>query len=201
MCFRTFRGVWHTVSEKIGRKPGYSVLALTSFIASFVIARTFTTLSPNTVIITGGIHVHHFWYGLIMLAIGGWLGISYADERIDRMAAVLFGAGGGIIGDEVGLLLTFGDYWTGLTYTVIIAFLAIMSILTLLIRYQKTILTELGHFAKRGASLYVGVFVVAISVAFIMETENSLVVAVSVALAAVGIAIIVAYFVQRIRRK
>ncbi len=187
--------------REIGRKPNLSVLALVSFVTSFVIARTFTTLNPRTVVVTYGIHIHHFWYGLIMLAVGGWLGISYHDERIDRMAAVLFGAGGGIIGDEAGLLLTLGDYWTELTYTVMITFLTIVSILTLLVRYQKTILTELGHFARSSASFYFGVFVAAVSVAFIMETDDPTVVIVSFVLTAMGLTIAVAYFVQRIRRK
>jgi hypothetical protein len=186
--------------RKIGRKPNLSALALVSFAASFVIARVFTTLSQKTVVVTYGIHIHHFWYGLIMLAIGGWLGISYHEERIDRMAAVLFGAGGGIIGDEAGLLLTLGDYWTELTYTVIITFLAIVSILTMLVRYQKTILTELRHFARSSASLYLGVFVATVSIAFILETGDPTIVTASFVLTAIGLTIAATYFVQRIRR-
>lgn len=187
--------------RKIGRKPNLSTLALVSFVASFVIARIFTTLSQKTVVVTYGIHIHHFWYGLIMLAIGGWLGISYHEKRIDRMAAVLFGAGGGIIGDEAGLLLTLGDYWTELTYTVMITFLAIVSILAMLVRYQKTILTELRHFSRSSASLYLGVFVAAVSVAFTLETNDPTMVTASFVLTAIGLTIAAAYFVQRIRRK
>jgi hypothetical protein len=89
--------------EKIQEKPNLSILALISFIASFTIARTFTTINPDTVLISGNYHIHHFWFGIAMLAIGGWLGISYTSERTDRLAAILFGAGGGLIGDEVGL--------------------------------------------------------------------------------------------------
>lgn len=184
-----------------GRKPSLSVLALTSFIASFVIARAFTTLSPNTVVITHGIHVHHFWYGIIMLAIGGWLGISYSNERIDRLAAILFGAGGGIIGDEAGLLLTFGDYWTTLTYTVIITFLAIVTTTTMLIRYAGAVQSELSHFARTNASLYVGVFVAAVSAAVILETDNIVVTALAVALTLLALLIIAGYFLQKLRRR
>jgi hypothetical protein len=42
-----------------------------------------------------------------MLAVGGWLGISYNNPRVDRVAAIIFGAGGGLIGDEAEILLTF----------------------------------------------------------------------------------------------
>jgi hypothetical protein len=68
------------------------------------VARSFTTLYPETHLLGGGFHIHHFWYGLSMPAVGGWLGISYDHERISRAAAISFGAGGGLIGDEVGLL-------------------------------------------------------------------------------------------------
>jgi hypothetical protein len=185
----------------VGRKPNLSALALVSFAGSFIIARAFTTLSPKTVIATGGIHIHHFWYGLIMLAVGGWLGISYNDERIDRLAAILFGAGGGIIGDEAGLLLTLGDYWTLLTYTVIITFLAIVSITILLIRYSNTIRTEFSHFARSNASLYFGVFLATVSAAILLETDDLVMDAISVVLTAVAFAVILAYFVQRVTRR
>jgi hypothetical protein len=138
-----------------------------SFIASFVVARAFTTLSPRTVVITGGLHIHHFWYGIAILAIGGWLGISYQSHRIDRIAAILFGLGGGLIGDEVGLLLTMGDYWTGLTYTLIMVFLAMATILILIFRYSRAIQTELAEFSRHNASLYFGVFVAVVSAVFI----------------------------------
>lgn len=52
-----------------------------SFIFSFIAARTFTTFYPSTVLISSGIHIHHFWFGLALLAIGGWLGISNTDSR------------------------------------------------------------------------------------------------------------------------
>ena len=189
--------------EKIKTKPNLSMLALISFIASFAVARIFTTLSPKTVLVDGGFHIHHFWYGLSMLAIGGWLGISVEDERVSRVAAILFGAGGGLIGDEVGLLLTFGDYWTGITYTFVITFVAFVSTLILLIRYSRIIRTEFMEFARSNASLYFGVFLAAVSVAFILDSDDPRTVAVSGISTIVALVIISAYLIQRIltRRK
>jgi len=190
------------VGDKPKPKPNLSILALIAFIVSFVIARTFTTLNPGTIIlINGSIHVHHFWYGLAMLVVGGWLGISYEDERVNRLAAILFGAGGGLVGDEVGLLLTFGDYWTMLTYTFLLVFLAFASILILVSFYFRTIRTEFAEFLSSNASLYVGVFIAAVSIAFIMETNDVTINTVSSVLAIVAVVIILAYFVQRIRKK
>lgn len=136
-----------------------------------------------------------------MLAIGGWLGISFEEERINRLAAILFGAGGGLIGDEVGLLLTLGDYWTMLTYTFLIVFLAFASILILLSKYFGTIRREFTEFLSSNISLYIGVFMAAVSIAFIMETDDVTINTVSTALAIVAFIIILMYFIQRIRKK
>jgi len=189
------------METKIKTKPNLSILALISFTASFMIARIFTTLYPNTVLVGGGIHIHHFWYGLAMLAIGGWLGISIENERINRVAAILFGAGGGLIGDEVGLLLTLESesYWAEITYTFVIMFLTFTSTLILLNKYSKIIRTEFTQFLGSNASLYFGVFLAAVSAAFISETENITVIVISSFLAAIACIIIIAYFIQRIR--
>lgn len=187
--------------ENTQERPNLSVLALVSFIASFAVARTFTTFSPGVIVVSGSIHIHHFWFGLVLLAVGGWLGISYNDERINRLAAILFGAGGGLIGDEVGLLLTLGNYWSEITYTLVIMFLAVASTSILIIRYSKTITTELTHFVRSNASLYFGVFLAVVSIAFIMETDNALIIMVSSAASVTACAVILAYLVQRIMRR
>jgi hypothetical protein len=187
-------------NEKIRERPTLSVLALVSFLASFMVARIFTTLSPSTVLISGGYHIHHYWYGLIILAIGGWLGISYENERINRVAAILFGAGGGIIGDEVGLLLT-SEYWTGITFTFLMIFLALASILILLFRFSRIILNEFSQFFHRQTSFYLGVFLATISVAFILETNDIAVMIASIVLTMIGLTIILLYFIHRFRTR
>jgi len=174
------------------------MLALFSFIASFAIARIFSALNPNVVLTGRGFHIHHFWYGLALLAIGGWLGISYDNERINRLAAILFGAGGGLIVDEAGLLLTFGDYWTGITYTFVIIFLTFASILFLLSKYSKIVRKEFTQFLSKHVSLYFGVFLAAVSIAFIMETDNIIIITVSSVVAITAFGIVLAYFIKRI---
>jgi len=191
------------MKEKIQEKPNLSILAMISFIVSFTVARTFTALNPDTVLISGDYHIHHFWYGIAMLAIGGWLGISYTNERTDRLAAILFGAGGGLVGDEVGLLLTLSAhaYWAEITYTFIIIFLTFASMLFLVNKYHKVIRTEFTEFLRSNASLYFGVFLAAVSIAFILETDNTTIITVSSVLTIAACFIILAYFIQRIRTK
>lgn len=187
--------------EKVKERPNLSILAIISFILSFLVARAFTALSPNVTWTIGDYHIHHLWYGIVMLAIGGWLGISHENERINRLAAILFGAGGGIIGDETGLLLTLKDYWTGITYTLIIIFLTIVLTLALFFRYSRVIAGELAGLARSKAGIYFGIFLAVVSISVLLETDNKIVITVSGALAIMSCLIILGYFVQRFRKK
>jgi hypothetical protein len=190
-----------SAEEKVKERPNLSILAMISFIASFLVARIFTTFSPDVTVTSAGYHIHHFWYGIAMLAIGGWLGISYQNDRIDRLAAILFGAGGGIIGDEAGLLLTLKDYWTEVTFTLIIIFLTLVSMLVLLFRYSRTITAEFSELTQSRASIYFGIFLAVVSMAVILGTNNIIVMAVSGALTVASCLIILSYFIQRFRKK
>jgi len=185
---------------KSAGRVSLTLLALISFVASFVIARVFTTLSRGAVLRIGGFHIHHFWYGMILLAIGGWLGINYDEERVVRLAAVLYGAGGGLIMDEVGLLLTFGNYWTGITYTIVVFFLAFVSTVILFMRYSKAISSEIEGFTRSRASFYFCIILAAVSIAF-LETRNSLIAHISIVTTIAAGIVIIAYIVQRIRTK
>jgi CDP-diglyceride synthetase len=195
--------VCHKISseERIRTRPKLSVLALASFILSFAAARAFTALSPRTILVHYGLHIHHFWFGLILLVVGGWLGISYENERIDRVAAILFGAGGGLVADEVGLLLTFRNYWTSITYTLVIILVMLAIMLILITTYWRVIREEFTEFSKSSVGLYSGIFLAVISIAFLIDTRNTMIIAAFGLLAIVACAIILAYFVQLARRK
>jgi uncharacterized membrane protein len=160
-------------------KPNLSFIMLSSFLSSFAVARVFTGFFPSTVLMVQGIHIHHFWYGLALLVVGGWLGINYSDDHIERFAAIIFGVGGGLVGDEIGLLLTFGDYYSELTYTFVIALLAFSFMATLFKRHGKTIVTELYGFSRRHIDLYVGLFLAFVSSAFLIQSDNTSVILLS----------------------
>ena len=48
-------------------------------------------------------------------------------DRWNRLAAIMYGLGGGLLVDEVGLLLTLGVYQTGITYTIVVGAVAILA--------------------------------------------------------------------------
>jgi len=185
--------------EKPAGRVSLTLLALISFVISFAIARTFTTIRRNMVLRIAGFHIHHFWYGTILLVIGICLAVSYKEERIVRPAVVLIGSGGGLIGDEVGLLLT-GNYWTGITYTLVVIFLASISAVLLFNRYSRAISAEIKGFSRSRASFYFGIILAAVSIAF-LTTRNSLVARISTVTTIAACIIIIAYIAQRIRTK
>ena len=138
---------------------GLAFLTLGSFIVSFLVARTFTTLAPATVVVTGGIHFHHFWYGLAMVVGAGWLSIVSNHQEFDRIYAIVFGLGAGLIGDEVGLLLTLGNYQSGLTYDFFVGVLALSGLAYLLLRYRNQLERGVLSLGAGERLLHIGIFV------------------------------------------
>jgi hypothetical protein len=185
------------------RRPHLSVLALTSFLAAFAVTRVFTMLSPRTTFSLLGFHIHHFWYGIIMIAVAGWLGISYKEPRIDEFAAVIFGAGGALIGDEVGILLPVegSEYWTEVSYTSMVVLITSVLILALIARYSRAILKNFVGVSSTRAGFYFAVLLAAISIAFLIDTHNPAIIAVSGALTAVACLLALSFSVQTIHRR
>jgi hypothetical protein len=124
---------------------------------SFFAARVFTTINPDVVVVSSGIHFHHFWYGLIMVCAAGWLGIASTRPEYDRAYALIFGLGLGLIGDETGLLLTLGDYHSELTYEVFLVGLAVLSLTYLAYRHSAKVKSEVLSLGRGESAAHVGI--------------------------------------------
>lgn len=152
------------VDEVKGSTPqGLAFLALLSFVGAFLAARIFATLNPTTVVETGGIHLHHFWYGLAMIVVAGWLGIVHNRPGLRRFYAILFGLGGGIVGDEVGLLLTLGNYHSDLTYFFFIIVVTAGTLGILLTTRRKTLDYDVISLGYGERFVYLGIVVAGLS--------------------------------------
>ncbi|MBO0888056.1 hypothetical protein J2P12_03050, partial [Candidatus Bathyarchaeota archaeon] len=124
-------------------RHGLTFIATVAFVVSFFGSRLFATLFPTTVVVQGGIHFHHFWYGLALMSAAGWMGIAWRNERLYRLYALLYGLGAGFVGDEIGLLLTLGNYQFELALQFFIAAISFVIIATLFIRYRSQLESEL----------------------------------------------------------
>ena len=93
---------------------------LTSFVATFVLARSITTLlrarpsfGPFRNVRLGRRHIHHYVPGILLAFGSGGAAIVSRDDRIEKWMAVPFGAGMGLTLDESALLLDLDDvYWS-----------------------------------------------------------------------------------------
>src|SRR5260370_42634580 len=105
-------------------RHGLAFYGTLSFVASFFGARLFATLNPTVTVVHGGIHFHHFWYGLAMVGSTGWLAMTLTIERWACNLAIVFGSLIRMSVAVIGLLLTFRVYTSNLTE---IFFIAAMS--------------------------------------------------------------------------
>jgi hypothetical protein len=138
-------------------------LALLFFVVGFSAARIFAMVYPSVVVQSSVIHFHHFWYGLLMLVVAGWLGIASNRPEHDRAYAIIFGLGLGLVGDETGLLLTFGDYRSELTYVVFVVGLGVAIMLFLAVRYWEQLREELLRVGNGERIVYLGIGIAALS--------------------------------------
>ena len=147
-------------------RHGLAFYGTLAFVTGFLGARLFATLNPKVVVVQNGIHFHHFWYGLVMVIASGWIGIALSNAWLGRNLAIVFGLGVGLIGDEVGLLLTFGDYNSNLTEIFFVAAIAFIVLATLLSKGRKQLEKDVINISWKERGTQIGVFLAAFSVIF-----------------------------------
>ncbi|MYY09239.1 hypothetical protein GT204_10045 [Streptomyces sp. SID4919] len=110
-------GWWYRNIVEPGKLP--LLLALVSFVVAFAVTRVVTRMiragkGPFRNVTPGGMHVHHVVPGIILMVVGGFLLLAGARHGVGSgIAAVLFGAGTGLVLDEFALVLYLSDvYWT-----------------------------------------------------------------------------------------
>jgi hypothetical protein len=172
-------------------RHGLTFIATLAFTVSFFGSRLFATLFPTTVVVQGGIHFHHFWYGLALMSAAGWMGIAWRNERLYRLYALLYGLGAGFVGDEIGLFLTLGNYQSELTYLFFIAAMSFVIIATLLLRYRAQLRTELLKLSGGERILMIGAYLIGFSVFFVFLSSGIYLIGIPFALAGLSLIIYV----------
>lgn len=180
-------------------RHGLTFIATLAFVVSFFGSRLFATLFPTTVVMGGGIHFHHFWYGIALISVAGWMGIAWRNERLYRLYALLYGLGAGFVGDEIGLLLTFGNYQSELTYQFFIAAISFVIIATLLLRYRLQLEAELLRLSFRERVFLIGVYLTGFSIIFLFLSSGVSLIGIPLTLA--GVAVIVFTYVRHRRAR
>lgn len=128
-------------THQLRERMRLAFLATASFVAGFVGARAIVVLSgiatsaggssgsagglPVRELWLGGYHIHHFFYGFLLLVIAGWIGLFH-PKISKRLVAILYGLGLGIFVDEWGLLVTMEDYYARSSWFAGIVFLSLL---------------------------------------------------------------------------
>ena len=152
-------------------RHGLAFYGTLAFVTGFFGARAFATLNPTVVVVRSGIHFHHFWYGLIMVVAAGWAGIALSEPKLGRNLAIIFGLGTGLIGDEVGLLLTFGNYYSDLTVVFFVGAISFIVLATLLSKGRDRLQEEVFDLGWKERLSQIGVFVAGFSAVFFAADE------------------------------
>ncbi|MEV4428712.1 hypothetical protein ACN9M0_09535 [Streptomyces sp. R-07] len=95
------------------------LLALTSFVLTFLVTRTVTRLiragkGPFGNVSSGGLHIHHVVPGVVLAVLGGFGAVGSGRHGVGAAVfAVVFGIGAGLVLDEFALILHLDDvYWS-----------------------------------------------------------------------------------------
>ncbi len=120
---KTLKAIYSYIPQKIKkevykRRRSTPFLISVSFLIAFLTARIWviyfqadTSVSPDVSysvgknLLLGGYHIHHITYGVVLVAISGWLSINYRGKGLARISSIMYGSGLGLIVDEIGFII------------------------------------------------------------------------------------------------
>jgi hypothetical protein len=132
-----------------------------TFIVTFIFLRLLTfgiryhLLPVKNVVTSSGLHIHHFVWGIVILLIVGFLGITLWSERLHPWLGAVFGIGAALVLDEYALWLNLKDvYWlpagrSSIDIAILVA--ALLGLYYAADRFWKQVVTEV-----RAAIQFVG---------------------------------------------
>jgi branched-subunit amino acid ABC-type transport system permease component len=144
MLFGIFRKMQASVHRKVENNDPSLYISLAfptlfAFVITFLGSRligyliTYGVMPPMYYQPSPGLHVHHFTYGVFILFLAGYLGLSVKQARAKFWVALLLGFGLGLAMDEFGMWLRLRDdeivRWSYDGFNIIIGlFLLILSL-------------------------------------------------------------------------
>lgn len=103
-----------------------SFRVLLTFLLTFVLARTYVLAATHgffedPYLYIRGFHIHHLNYGIVIMAIAGFLALIYSDDDHRLKIGTLYGFGLGLTFDEFGMWMKLDDdYWTRTSYDAVV---------------------------------------------------------------------------------
>lgn len=123
-----------------------------TFIVTFIFLRILTfgirfhLIPAKNVVTSSGLHIHHFVWGIVLLLLVGFLGITLWTERLHPWLGAVFGIGAALVLDEYALWLNLQDvYWLPAgrsSIDVVILVAALLGLYYAADRFWKQVVTE-----------------------------------------------------------
>ncbi len=112
------RKIVQAYQEHVDYRRAAALRMWLAFILMFVFLRVLTfgirfhLLPLGNMVTSGGLHIHHFVWGIFILLAVGFLGTMISDPRWHPWLATAFGVGAALVIDEFALWLNLRDvYW------------------------------------------------------------------------------------------
>ncbi|MBJ7608479.1 MAG: hypothetical protein JF887_03475 [Candidatus Dormibacteraeota bacterium] len=154
--------------QQVSFRRRAALCAWLAFIVTFVLLRLLTYgiryrfLPFQNVVIGGGLHVHHFVWGIVLLILVGFAGLMIENPRWHPWLAVVFGIGAALVLDEFAIWLNLSDvYWTDqgrISVDVVVLVAAVLGVYYAATRFWQAALGEVRRairVAVRGERLLI----------------------------------------------
>jgi hypothetical protein len=126
-----------------------------SFIVTFLLLRALTfgiryqLLPVGNVVTPGGLHIHHFVWGIFVVLLAGFLALTVNQARWHPLLAIGYGIGAALVLDEFALWLNLQDvYWAKQgrsSLDVVVVFAALVGLYLAAYRFWHEVIRELRH--------------------------------------------------------
>ena len=125
-------------------RKGILFIIFISTLISFLTARSFVYITHQEVhLVIGGFIIHHSFIGIFLVAVAGFLLLTFKGD--EAILAIIYGLGLGLIVDEFGFLISWGNYWNRLSYDLLIT----ISLIILSLIFFEDFWKKFGRKIKR----------------------------------------------------
>ena len=112
---------------------------LLTLLVTVVVARALVFFTPNwfhTEI--ADTHIHHLTWGILLLALCGYLNVVYRGKKWRPWLALLYGVGLGLTFDEFAMWIKLTtNYWSWLSYSAVLVIAILLLIATAVRAFQQ----------------------------------------------------------------
>ncbi len=150
----TLRHRLHDAYEEVDRTHRSLLLAWIAFAVTFGLLRALTYsikqgVGPFGDIAVGGVHLHHYVWGIALLMLVGFVSLVVDSPRYNPHLGVLYGIACALIIDEYALLLELRDvYWAEegrISVDVALGVIAVLGIYVSAASFWRRVTREVGR--------------------------------------------------------